>query len=153
MKHVCKAVHRQKVRPPAVRPILEVRLSQGAFGGSYGAISAVTLSPESLAAEVCSTGREEMTARRMPIHLAPVARRDEKQFVPREFEIVDHVVVADSEPKLLSEYAAESIAGLGADSAGVRVPRGDVLCGRAVDSGAGVWVALNLKCPELDVSA
>ncbi len=43
-----------------------------------------------------------MTGRILPIHLAPVAKRDEGQFVLRHVEIINDPVVAKAEAKLAS---------------------------------------------------
>ena len=43
-----------------------------------------------------------MTGRVLPIHLAPVAKRDEGQFVLRHVEIVNDPVVADAEAEFAS---------------------------------------------------
>lgn len=43
-----------------------------------------------------------MTARVLPVHLAPVAKRDEEQFVFRRVEFVNDPVVADAEAELAS---------------------------------------------------
>ncbi len=43
-----------------------------------------------------------MTGRVLPIDFAPVARRDEEQFVFRHVEIVNDPVVADAEAALAS---------------------------------------------------
>jgi hypothetical protein len=43
-----------------------------------------------------------MTVRGLPIHLAPVAKRDEEQFVFRHVEIVNDPVVADAEAEFAS---------------------------------------------------
>ena len=43
-----------------------------------------------------------MTGHVLPIYLAPVAKRDEGQFVFRHVEIVNDTVIADPEAKLAS---------------------------------------------------
>ena len=47
-----------------------------------------------------------MTGRVLPIHLAPVAKRDEGQFVFRHVEIVNDPVVADAEAEFASSRHA-----------------------------------------------